>query len=67
MLGTHSGLKREGGISLETLQQKRSYLALRGESLGFSRIVAGNLGFLLSYEGDLSDTLVWPQVRPVYI
>ena len=34
---------------------------MRGESPGFSRVVAGNEGFLLSYDGDLRDLLVLPQ------
>ena len=40
-------------------------LTLRGESPGFSQILAGNLGFLSSYDGDLRDPLVWPQESPV--
>ena len=32
---------------------KWPHLALRGESPGFSRVAAGNLGFLLSYHEDL--------------
>ena len=36
-------------------------LTLRGESPGFSQILAGNLGFLSSYDGDLRDPLVGPQ------
>ena len=44
---------------------KRPHLALRGESLGFSRVVAANLGFLSSYDEDLRDPLVWPQESPV--
>ena len=40
---------------------KGPHLALRGESPGFSRVVAGNLRFLSSYDGDLRDPLVLPQ------
>ena len=40
-------------------------LTLRGESPGFSQILAGNLGFLSSYDGDLRDPLVGPQGVPV--
>ena len=60
-------LNREGGISLETPQQKTGHLALRGESPGFSRVAAGNLGFLLTYDRDLRDLLVLPQEIPVYM
>ena len=62
---TLSRLKREGGISLQTPQRKGPNLALKGESPGFSRVSAGNLGFLSSYDGDLRDPLVWPQESPV--
>ena len=34
------------------------HLALRGESLGVSRVVIGNLGFLSSCNGDLKPTRV---------
>ena len=44
---------------------KRPHLALRGESLGFFRVVAGNLGFLSSYDWDFRDPLVLPQKSPV--
>ena len=44
---------------------KWSYLGLRGESPDFSRVVAGNLGFLLSYDGYLRYLLMLPQESPV--
>ena len=53
-------LKREGGISLEMLHRKGPHLALRGESPGFSRVAAGNLGFLSNSDGDLRNPLVLP-------
>ena len=57
-----SRLKREGGIFLETPQQKRaSHLSLRGENACFSPVAAGTLVFLFSYDGNLSDPLVFPQ------
>ena len=59
---TLSGLRREGGISLETRNGKGPQIALRGESPGFSHVAAG---FLLSYDGDLSDPLVGLQGGPV--
>ena len=61
MSRTISRLKWECGISLETLQQKRASSRVESESPGFSRVVAGNLGFLSSSNGDLRDTLVLPQ------
>ena len=36
-------------ISLEMSLWNRPHLALRGESPGFSRVTAGNMGFLSSY------------------
>ena len=45
--------------------RKGPHLALRGESPSFSRVAAGKLGFLLSYDGDLRDLLVLPQVSQV--
>ena len=43
------------------------HLSLRGESPGFSRVAAANLGSLLSYDVDLRDRLMWPQESPVSI
>ena len=54
-------LNREGGISLETPQQKTGHLALRGESPGFSRVVAAYLGFLSSYDENFRDPLLLSQ------
>ena len=56
-----SRLKREGVIFLETHSRNGPHLPLRGESPGFSRVVAGNLGFLLSYDVDLRDPILLPQ------
>ena len=39
--------------------------ALRGECPDFSRVAAGNFGFLSSYDGDLRYLLLWPQESPV--
>ena len=44
---------------------KGPHLALRGVSLGVSRVAAVKLQFLSSYDGDLRDLLVWPQESPV--
>ena len=40
---------------------KGPHFTFRGESPGFSRVVAGNLGFLSSSNGNLRDVLVLPQ------
>ena len=57
--------QREGGISLETMQQKKASSRIEGKSPGFSRVIAGNLGFFSSYIGDLRDPLVLPQESQV--
>ena len=44
---------------------KGPYLRLRGESPDFSRVGAGNLWFLSSYDRELRDPLLWPQESPV--
>ena len=37
------------------------------ESRGFSRAAVRRVGFLLSYDGELREPLVWPQLSPVSI
>ena len=59
--GTLSRLKKKGSISLEMPQWKGALSRIEGESPGFSRVSAGNLRFLLSYNGDMRDLLVLPQ------
>ena len=44
---------------------KGPHPALRGVSLGVSRVAAVKLQFLSSYDSDLRDPLVWPQESPV--
>ena len=44
---------------------KGPHLALRGVSLGVSRVAAVKLQFLSSYDGDLRNPLVLPKERPV--
>ena len=61
MSRTLSRLKKQGPISLETPQWKGALSRIEGESPGFSRVSAGNLRFLLSYNGDMRDLLVLPQ------
>ena len=39
---------------------------LRGESPGFSRVAAGNLGFFSIYDGDLRDPLMGPKERSLH-
>ena len=39
---------------------KEPHLALRGGSRGFSGVVVGSLGFLLSFDADLRDPLALP-------
>ena len=50
--------RRNVGFLLRHCSGKGPHLALRGELRGFSRVVAGSLGFLLSCDGDLRDPLV---------
>ena len=65
MSRTLSRVKREAGISLEMPQWKRASSRIEGRISWCSYVVAGNLGFLSSYEWDLRDTLVCPQESPV--
>ena len=43
------------------------HLPLRGESPGFSRVAAGILGFLSSYDADFREPLVLPREIPVSV
>ena len=61
MSRTLSRLKKKGSISLKTPQWKGALSLIEGEFPGFSRVLAGNLWFLLSYNGDMRDPLVFPQ------
>ena len=63
--GPFQSSKEKVGFLLRCHSGNGPYLALRGESPGFSRVVAGNLEFLSSHDGDLRDPLVWLQERPV--
>ena len=53
------------GFLSRCCSRKGPHLTLRGESLGFSRVVAVNLEFLSSYDGDLRDLLEGLQESPV--
>ena len=50
------GSRRKVGFLLTHGSRKGPHLALRGESPGVSPVVAGNLGFLSSCDGDLKPT-----------
>ena len=63
--GPFRGSRGRVGFLLRCRSGKGPHLTLRGESPSFSRVAAGNLGFLLSYNGDLRDLLVLPQVSQV--
>ena len=58
-------LKREGRFILRCHSGKGPHIALRGEFPGCSQVVAVKSGFLLSYDGDFRDPLMWPQECPV--
>ena len=55
-----SRLKREVGISLETLQWKRASSPVEGKISWCFSSFDRKLGFLSSYDGDLRDPLVLP-------
>ena len=52
------GSRGKVGFLSRCCSGKGPYLALRGESPGFFRVAAGNLGFLSSYNEDLRDPLI---------
>ena len=53
------------GFHSRRRSRKGPYLGLRGESPDFSRVAAGNLGFLSSYDRVLRDPIVLPQESQV--
>ena len=63
--GPFLGSRGKVGFLSRRFSGKGPHLALRGESPGFARVAAGNLGFLLSYGRDLRDLLVGTQESPV--
>ena len=63
--GPFRGSGGKVGFLLRHNSGKGPPLTLRGESPGFSRVVAANLGFLLNYEEDVRDPLMLPQEIPV--
>ena len=63
--GPFWGARGKMGFLSRRRSGKGPYLRLRGESPDFSRVGAGNLWFLSSYDRELRDPLVWPQESPV--
>ena len=63
--GPFQGSRRKVGFHLRLCSRKGPCLTWSGECPGFSRVAPGNLGFLLSFDGDLSDLLVLPQESKV--
>ena len=63
--GPFRGSRGKMGFLSSCCSRKGPHLTLRGESLGFSRVVAVNLEFLSSYDGDLRDLLEGLQESPV--
>ena len=61
------GSRGKVGLLLRHCSGKGPHLALRRESPGFSRVAAGNLGFLSSCDGGLGDPLMLPQESQVSI
>ena len=53
--GPFRGSRGKIGFLSRCLSPKGPHLALRRESPGFSRVAAGDLGFLLSYDRNLTD------------
>ena len=53
------------GFLLRCHSGKEPHLALKVKSPDFSRVAAGILGFLSSYNGDLRELLVLPQESPL--
>ena len=63
--GPFQGPRVKVGFLSRRHSRKRPHLALRGESPGFSRVTAVNLGFFSSYDGDIRDLLMQPQESSV--
>ena len=53
------------GFLLRRHSRKEPYLTLKVKYPGFSRVAAGILGVLSSYDGDLREALVLPQESQV--
>ena len=65
--GPFRGSKRKVGFLSPPRRGKGPQLALRGESPGFSRVVAANMGLLSSYDGNLRDLLMFLQGSQVFM
>ena len=59
--GTFQGSRKKVGLLSRPCRGKGPHLALRGDSPGFSQVVAVNMGLLSSYDEDLRVLLVFPQ------
>ena len=59
------GSRRKVRFLSRCCSRKGPHLTFRGESPGFSRVVAGNMRFLSSYDRDLRHPLGLPQESPV--
>ena len=58
--GPFRGSRRKVGFLLRCRSGKGSHLTLMEESHGFFRVVAGNMGLISSYNGELRDQLLLP-------
>ena len=65
MSRTLSRLKKKGVISLETVHLKGASSHVEGRISCFFLSCGSKVGVPLSYSGELSDPLVWPQENPV--
>ena len=65
--GTFQGSRKKVGLLSRPRRGKGPHLALRGESPGFSRVAAVNMGLLSSYNEDLRDLFVFPQGSQVFM
>ena len=65
--GPFQGSRGKVGFLMRQHYRKGPNIAWSGESPAFSRVVAGNVGFLPTYDGDLRDMLLLPQESPVSI
>ena len=64
---TFRGSRGKVGFLSRCCSTKGPHLGLRGDFPGVSRILTGNLGFLLCYDGDVRDPFMLPQESQVSI
>ena len=65
--GPFQGSKRKVGFLSLPRRGKGPHLALRGDSPGFSQVVAANMGLLSSYDRNLRDLLMFLQGSQVFM